>query len=131
MKELGAGRIRTLVTTSEKTGVSLKVLRKRRGIYSPLVIFQASIKRPLQKYVASANHPWDFKHTVVMNSHALTEQDHKTGLFRAIMQIQQDHQLYKTVGQNRVERHSNEILVLLPPVRHIAREREEFEYSVE
>lgn len=48
MKELGAGRIRTLVTTDEKRGVSFRVLGKRRGICSPLVIFQASIKRPLQ-----------------------------------------------------------------------------------
>lgn len=65
------------------------------------------------------------------DSHALTEQDHKASLFRTIMQIQQDHQLYKTVGQNRVERHANEILILLPPVRHIARECQKLEYSVE
>lgn len=65
------------------------------------------------------------------NSHALTEQDHKASLFRTIMQIQQDHQLYETIGQNCVERHANEILILLPPVRHIARECQKLEDSVE
>lgn len=47
------------------------------------------------------------------------------------MQVKQDDELDKTVGQDRVERYSNQILVLLSPMTDIARECQEFEYGME
>lgn len=47
------------------------------------------------------------------------------------MQVKQDDELDETIGQDRVERYSNQILVLFPPMADIARECQEFEYGME
>jgi len=46
------------------------------------------------------------------------------------MEIEQDDELNKTICQDRVERYSDQILVLLPPMTDIARECQELENSV-
>lgn len=52
--------------------------------------------------------------------HSLTKENHETRLFGRVVQVEQDDQLNDTVGQDGVERDSNQILVLLSPVTDVA-----------
>lgn len=75
MSELGFSRIRTSTTDRQLGTIGI-------SRWLPLVIFQASMSRPLIRSAKSMICRWDL--------HSLTEQDHETGLFRTIVEIEQD-----------------------------------------